>query len=174
MYADETSEQCHWHIPEAHYLECWSDIRAFDGTATIGQPLIAPLFGARSSLELLSGLLEPTPLTSFELVKATWQRWHAEKKLPGDYETFWRRCVHAGLVAGSQLPVEPVRLADDLVQKLPRLELNRAPGRAELARKCGKSGRNRFQARSSSVRWPVREQWVVARNAPPADKVDLG
>jgi MoCo/4Fe-4S cofactor protein with predicted Tat translocation signal len=119
MYADETSEMCHWHIPETHYLECWSDIRAFDGTATIGQPLIAPLFGARSALELLSGLLEPTPLTSFEVVKSTWQRWHAEKKLPGDYETFWRRSVHAGLVAGSQSPVETLRLESGLATRLP-------------------------------------------------------
>ena len=43
LYEDETAELCHWHIPEAHFLETWSDIRAFDGTATIQQPLIAPL-----------------------------------------------------------------------------------------------------------------------------------
>ncbi len=41
---DETSELCHWHIPEAHFLESWSDARAFDGTVSIVQPLIAPLY----------------------------------------------------------------------------------------------------------------------------------
>ena len=41
LYADETAAHCHWHIPESHYLEAWSDGRAYDGTITIQQPLIA-------------------------------------------------------------------------------------------------------------------------------------
>ena len=119
MYDDETSEYCHWHIPEAHYLECWSDIRAFEGTATIGQPLIAPLFGAKSPLELLSGLLDPTPSSSFEIVKATWRRWHAERKVPGEFELFWRKSIHAGVIAGTQSPAEPVRVAPGLAGRMP-------------------------------------------------------
>ena len=55
LYEDETSAYCHWHIPETHYLESWSDIRAYDGTATILQPLIAPLYSGKSSHEILSG-----------------------------------------------------------------------------------------------------------------------
>src|SRR5262245_7712475 len=49
LYDDETSELCHWQIPEAHFLEAWSDARAFDGTASIVQPMIAPLYGGRSA-----------------------------------------------------------------------------------------------------------------------------
>jgi anaerobic selenocysteine-containing dehydrogenase len=56
LYEDETAELCHWHIPEAHYLETWSDARAFDGTVTIMQPLIAPLYGGKSAHELLAAL----------------------------------------------------------------------------------------------------------------------
>ncbi|HEX7680289.1 MAG TPA: TAT-variant-translocated molybdopterin oxidoreductase, partial [Thermoanaerobaculia bacterium] len=41
-YYDETSMHVHWHIPETHYLESWSDARAHDGTISIVQPLIAP------------------------------------------------------------------------------------------------------------------------------------
>ncbi len=48
LYADETSELCQWHIPEAHFLETWSDARAYDGTVTIMQPLIMPLYFGRS------------------------------------------------------------------------------------------------------------------------------
>ena len=44
LYDDETSALCHWHVPEAHYLESWSDARAYDGTVSIVQPLIAPLY----------------------------------------------------------------------------------------------------------------------------------
>src|SRR5881396_2401352 len=60
LYDDETSELCHWHIPEAHYLESWSDVRAYDGTITIIQPLIAPLYGGRTAHELLA-LLSDRP-----------------------------------------------------------------------------------------------------------------
>ena len=52
LYVDETSYQCHWHLPEAHYLEAWSDARAYDGTASIVQPLIEPLYQGRSAHEV--------------------------------------------------------------------------------------------------------------------------
>ena len=50
LYDDETSEVCQWQLPEAHYLETWGDARAFDGTVTIQQPLIQPLYGGRSAI----------------------------------------------------------------------------------------------------------------------------
>ena len=56
LHDDETSALCHWHIPEAHFLEAWSDARAFDGTASIVQPLIAPLYGGKSAHEVLAAL----------------------------------------------------------------------------------------------------------------------
>ena len=55
LYEDETSAACDWHIPEAHYLEAWSDVRADDGTATIVQPLIAPLYNGKSVHEVDGG-----------------------------------------------------------------------------------------------------------------------
>ena len=57
LYEDETSAYCHWHIPETHYLETWSDVRAYDGTVTILQPLIAPLYGGKSLHEILGGVI---------------------------------------------------------------------------------------------------------------------
>ena len=60
LYEDETSEACQWHLPEAHFLEAWSDARAFDGTVTIVQPLIQPLYRGRSAHEVL-GMLSPNP-----------------------------------------------------------------------------------------------------------------
>ena len=53
LYDDETSAMCHWHIPETHYLEQWSDVRAFDGTVSIVQPLILPLYRGRSAHEVV-------------------------------------------------------------------------------------------------------------------------
>ena len=47
-YKDETSEVCHWHVPAAHYLESWGDTRSYDGTVTIMQPLIEPLYDGKT------------------------------------------------------------------------------------------------------------------------------
>ena len=73
QFFDETSRWSHWHIPEAHYLETWSDARAFDGTVTIMQPLIEPLYGGKSAHELLSILLGKPDQSSHDIVKAYWQ-----------------------------------------------------------------------------------------------------
>src|SRR5208337_983910 len=58
LFIDETSYQCHWHLPEAHYLEAWSDAQAHDGTASIVQPLIEPLYQGRSAHEVLTLLTD--------------------------------------------------------------------------------------------------------------------
>ena len=87
LYEDETSDFCHWHIPETHYLESWGDIRSDDGTTTIMQPLINPLYGGKSAVELLSAVLGQPTRTSYELVKEAW----------GLDEKAWRKAVHDGV-----------------------------------------------------------------------------
>jgi MoCo/4Fe-4S cofactor protein with predicted Tat translocation signal len=95
QHRDETGERCHWHVPEAHPLETWSDARAFDGTATILQPLIAPLYGGKSAHELLAAFTPRPERTSHEIVRAYWAA-----QLPGgDFDRAWRRALHDGLVA---------------------------------------------------------------------------
>jgi molybdopterin-containing oxidoreductase family iron-sulfur binding subunit len=73
MYEDETSELCHWHIPEAHFLETWSDTRAFDGTVTIMQPLIAPLYTGKSVHEFLAAFTDQPERSSYDIVREYWQ-----------------------------------------------------------------------------------------------------
>ena len=104
LYDDETSAACHWRLPEAHSLEAWSDARAFDGTATIQQPLIAPLYGGKSAHELLSLLLKPESSTGYDLVRETWKAAQYE----GNFEAFWQTSVHDGVVAGSASKVKSV------------------------------------------------------------------
>jgi molybdopterin-containing oxidoreductase family iron-sulfur binding subunit len=71
-HADETAELCSWHLPQANFLEAWGDLRAYDGTASIQQPLIDPLFGGRSALEVLSLLSRDAAASGYDLVRETW------------------------------------------------------------------------------------------------------
>jgi MoCo/4Fe-4S cofactor protein with predicted Tat translocation signal len=96
LYADETAEHCHWHMPGAHELESWGDARAFDGTPSIIQPLIEPLYGGRSTIEMMAVLLGHGETSGYELVRATWTG-----RLPGDAEAAWRQALHDGIVAGT-------------------------------------------------------------------------
>jgi molybdopterin-containing oxidoreductase family iron-sulfur binding subunit len=74
LYKDETSQLCHWHIPQAHYLESWGDTRSYDGTVTIMQPLIEPLYDGKSPYELLAVFSEQYDRKPLEIVKAYWQQ----------------------------------------------------------------------------------------------------
>jgi MoCo/4Fe-4S cofactor protein with predicted Tat translocation signal len=106
LYEDETSAYCHWHIPETHYLESWSDIRAYDGTVTILQPLIAPLYSGKSSHEVLSALAGRAGETSYDIVRSYWKG----QKIASDFESAWRKAVHDGVVAGTNFPPKAVKL----------------------------------------------------------------
>src|SRR5688572_5149500 len=72
LHANETSAISHWQIPEAHFLEAWSDARAFDGTVSIVQPLIAPLYGGRSAHEVLATLSDRPERTGYQIVREYW------------------------------------------------------------------------------------------------------
>ncbi|KYF62314.1 molybdopterin oxidoreductase [Sorangium cellulosum] len=105
-HVDETSERARWHLNRAHPLESWSDVRAEDGTASIAQPLIAPLFGGRTDAEVIELLLGGTR-TAYDLVRATWMTAEGAKRTEQDI----RRALHDGLVAGTQLTDELVTAA---------------------------------------------------------------
>ncbi len=98
LYFDETSEWCQWHIPEAHYLEAWGDTRAYDGTVSIIQPLVAPLYKGRSALEFLSAFTDTPEKSGYDSLRDFWR---AQPGMGGDFERTWRRAVHDGVVANT-------------------------------------------------------------------------
>ncbi len=73
LFVDETSEKTTWHVPLAHEYESWGDGRAVDGTVSVRQPLIAPLYGGRSEIELLAHLAHGSRMSGHRLVRATGQ-----------------------------------------------------------------------------------------------------
>ena len=73
LYQDETARQCHWHLPLAHYLESWEDARAFDGTTSLIQPLIEPLYGNISLVEIVRVLSTSIETPGRQIVREYWE-----------------------------------------------------------------------------------------------------
>ncbi len=105
-HRNETAELCQWHLPEAHYLESWSDARAYDGTVSIIQPLIEPLYGGKNAHEIITIFAGQSGLTAHDLVQAYWQKQHSG----ADFDAFWRKSLHDGWVAGTTYAPKPVTL----------------------------------------------------------------
>lgn len=110
-YEDETSRLCHWHIPEAHYLETWGDIRAYDGTVSIQQPLIEPLYSGKSLLEVASVLVGRTARKSLDVVQDYWKERLGK---PADFDVQWRRWLHEGTVPGTAAAPKSITLKSGL------------------------------------------------------------
>jgi MoCo/4Fe-4S cofactor protein with predicted Tat translocation signal len=151
LHNNETSDICHWHIPGTHYLESWGDARSYDGTVTIVQPLIAPLYEGRTEHEVLALFSENYDRKPYDIVKEYWRtqpgagqavstasgsdRVAAAGKMPakraqdagvpspgaptatpspqGDFESWWRKCLHDGFVPNSALPTKTVAPKSD-------------------------------------------------------------
>src|SRR5262249_46241326 len=97
LHNDETAELCHWHVNEAHYLEAWGDTRAYDGTVSIVQPLIAPLYDGKTSYELLAMLAGQPPATPHDIVQNYWKAKHAGT----DFDMWWRKSLEQGWIDGT-------------------------------------------------------------------------
>lgn len=96
LYRDETAALCEWHVPQSHILESWSDLNAPDGSASLVQPLIAPLYDTRSVHEMVAAL-DRSAAASYDLVRMTW----SANAPAGDFEGWWRRALHDGVIAGT-------------------------------------------------------------------------
>ena len=114
LHEDETSELCHWHVPEAHFLESWGDARSFDGTASLVQPLIAPLYDGKSALSLVALLAGETGVSDYELVRRYWRAELPDRNDDDAFEAFWHEALHEGVIADTRLPA----LSVDLVRSL--------------------------------------------------------
>ena len=120
-YKNETSLKATWHVPKAHYLEAWGDGLTWDGTYTVAQPMIAPLYGGLSTIELLALVLgDATPADG--LIQRTLEG------RPEHAGGTWRKAVHDGFVARTQLAtaaVTPAALGD-----IPLTEAQKGPSQA--------------------------------------------
>jgi molybdopterin-containing oxidoreductase family iron-sulfur binding subunit len=108
-HLDETGQISHWHIPAAHFLESWSDARAYDGTVSVVQPLIDPLYGGKTAHHVFQSLLNEPMLSPYEAVRETWK-----PVIKGDFESGWRKALHQGWIEDTAYPVVPNKTIESL------------------------------------------------------------
>ena len=97
-YVDETGAKCDWHIPQAHYLETWGDAIGYDGTASIQQPLIEPLYGGRSAIEFFAAIRGPEEPSGRDIVRS---RWRSKAGGPEDFDEQWEAWLRKGSIANT-------------------------------------------------------------------------
>ncbi len=114
-YYDETAALCHWHIPESHYLESWSDATAWDGTMSIVQPLIEPLYLSRSPHELIGILGGDIDSTPYDLVRKYWK----SRAVATEFESWWQKVLHDGVIPASSIGPAPAASAPPQVAPRP-------------------------------------------------------
>ena len=95
-HLDETGQISHWHIPAAHFLESWSDAQAYDGTVSIVQPMIDPLYGGKTAHHIFQALLDEPMVSPYDAVRETWKT-----TIKGDFEQGWRKALHQGWIDGT-------------------------------------------------------------------------
>jgi molybdopterin-containing oxidoreductase family iron-sulfur binding subunit len=97
-HVDETAQIATWHINSAHYLESWSDARAYDGTLSVIQPMINPLYGGKSAHDVIQTLRDNPAGSTFDGLQENWRQQLAGK---GEFEQAWRKVLHDGFLAGT-------------------------------------------------------------------------
>ncbi|MGI4854739.1 MAG: TAT-variant-translocated molybdopterin oxidoreductase [Janthinobacterium lividum] len=129
-YYDETAQKVHWHVNAAHYLESWSDARSYDGTVSIIQPMIDPLYGGQTAHDVLQTLLDNPQMTSAEVVQANFKNYSKgtagnvaanstaaapSNSANANNSTAWQKALHDGWVEGTAFTPKTVSAAKGAV-----------------------------------------------------------
>jgi MoCo/4Fe-4S cofactor protein with predicted Tat translocation signal len=102
-HVDETTQESHWHIPVSHWLESWGDLRSYDGTVSIIQPLILPLYQSKSVYEVIGALADQNGTSIRDVLEEHWSKDPVFSSAT-DFDAAWQRILHDGLIPGTTLP----------------------------------------------------------------------
>jgi Fe-S-cluster-containing dehydrogenase component len=127
-HVDETGRRCTWHLPEAHFLETWGDLRGYGGSSTIQQPMIEPLFGGRSAAEVLHAIWTGESASGYGLVRATW----ADAGDASAFESQWAESLRKGVFASQAATASPAPAIPGAGAALPVLGADPGPTGIEL------------------------------------------
>ena len=131
LFFDETATYSQWHIPAAHYLEAWSDARSLDGTVSIVQPLIQPLYGGKSPHEVVATMTDKPERQGYDVVREYWQAnsptvptvpavptGSAPPTAAAAFEKSWRKWLHDGFIDGSAAIAGTTTVAADVATRI--------------------------------------------------------
>ncbi|HUV97616.1 MAG TPA: TAT-variant-translocated molybdopterin oxidoreductase, partial [Acidobacteriaceae bacterium] len=134
LYVDETADIADWHINAAHYLESWSDVRAYDGTVSIVQPMIDPLYGGKSVHHLIQAMLDQPDLSPMEAVRQNWKsmlggapvagKTGEAKAVDADADLPWRKALHDGWIANTAFAPKQVSAKNTVSAAAPAPDVN--------------------------------------------------
>ena len=164
---DETSSKAEWHVPRAHYLESWGDARAVGGTLSVVQPLILPLFGGRTPVEVLGLMVGGKDRPGYDIVRETWKPILGE----AEFDRKWNRVLHDGLLAGSELPEVVPNLSGQPLAELARSIARAtgsggAPGGSRVAWRSCSSPPPRFTTAASRTTGGCRSFPIPSPSSP--------
>ncbi|WP_437595324.1 TAT-variant-translocated molybdopterin oxidoreductase [Sorangium sp. So ce590] len=149
LYEDETAAACDWFLPAAHELEAWGDARAYDGTISLVQPLIEPLFMGRTASEVLAVFAGEPRRGARELLRDAW----TARRGGADFEAFWEDALRRGLVEGSAAPRESAALrVDGVIAALGQLAAA-VPAPAEVVEVAFSTDSNVYDGRFANNPW---------------------
>jgi molybdopterin-containing oxidoreductase family iron-sulfur binding subunit len=135
LYQDETADRCDWHVPQVHSLETWSDARAADGTVSIIQPLIEPLYAGKSAQQIIAVLGDQPEREDREIVQ---DYWRAHWPHQGKFDQHWQEALQLGMIAGSGFSAKAPALRQDWASALTEASAKRgtqnpAPDNLEIS-----------------------------------------
>ena len=190
LYEDETRRLCQWHVPETHSSQAWSDVRADDGTVTIVQPLIAPLYGGKSPHEVRTSAANARDELVAEMARARFQghghrgvrprpprhrcrRDHARRRGPGAGRIADRGCDGRRRPSTSS-GADGCTTASCRTRLLPRRRSRVSRRRRPAAGGAQAGPGSRVPPRPERLRRAVREQRLAAGAPQAADEIDVG
>jgi molybdopterin-containing oxidoreductase family iron-sulfur binding subunit len=141
-HVDETGQISHWHIPAAHYLESWSDAQAYNGTVSVVQPMIDPLYGGKTVHHIFQTLLNEPMLSPYEALRETWK-----PVIKGDFESGWRKALHQGWIDGTAFDKTAKAGTGTPIPKVP------APSSKDALEIIFRPDPNIYDGRWSNVGW---------------------
>jgi molybdopterin-containing oxidoreductase family iron-sulfur binding subunit len=114
MNHDETAQYCDWYVPQAHFLEAWSDVRSIDGTFSVVQPLIQPLFDGKSVHDIIAAVAGKADRNMYKFIRSVWQEKLQKEGVA--FDIAWRKIVHDGVLADSASSTETVAIDHEFLK----------------------------------------------------------
>ncbi|HNQ11622.1 MAG TPA: TAT-variant-translocated molybdopterin oxidoreductase [Bacteroidia bacterium] len=103
----ETSSLCDYTCPDSHYLESWNDHEAYNGSYSLCQPTINPLYNTRQAPHSLLVWAGQGDMDYMGFVKQNWtEQIYAKQNTISSADAFWNDCLEKGVYSNASASSE--------------------------------------------------------------------